>query len=107
VVSYADEFNYSATHRGIKNGSRAGLISTRPLPGISESFGRAAVPISNAYRSEHNFQGVIDLIHMRAYTYEADGSGKATQGEIPAELKAAAESAREKIIVLSPKVPRR
>src|SRR2546425_446136 len=48
--------------------------------------------------SEHGFRGVIDLIHLRAYTYEADGSGKATEGDIPAELRAAAETAREKVI---------
>src|SRR2546425_614830 len=48
--------------------------------------------------SEHGFRGVIDLIHLRAYTYEADGSGKATEGDIPAELRTAAETAREKII---------
>ena len=35
---------------------------------------------------------------MRAYTYEHDGSGKPTEGDIPADLLEAAQSARENII---------
>ena len=65
---------------------------------INETFGREAVPFQLPIGSERNFQGVINLIHMRAYTYEGDGSGKPTEGEIPADLKDAAQAAREKII---------
>lgn len=65
---------------------------------INETFGREAVPFQLPIGSERNFQGVIDLIHMRAYTYEGDGSGKNTEGEVPADLKDAAQAAREKII---------
>jgi elongation factor G len=65
---------------------------------INETFGREAVPFQLPIGSERNFQGVIDLIHMRAYTYEGDGSGKPTEGEVPADLREAAQAAREKII---------
>ena len=68
------------------------------VAGITGTFGRSAVPVQMPIGRERDFRGVIDLIHMRAYTYEADGSGKATEGDFPAELRAAAESAREKII---------
>src|SRR5205809_1030480 len=95
--SYADEFNIPRLIV-VSKMDRERADFDQAVAGIRESFGRAAVPIQMPIGSEHNFQGVIDLIHMRAYIYEADGSGKATQGEIPAELKAAAESAREKII---------
>jgi elongation factor G len=30
---------------------------------------------------------VVDLLAMKAYTYQPDGSGKFTEGEVPAELK--------------------
>jgi elongation factor G len=65
---------------------------------INEAFGREAVPFQMPIGSERNFKGVIDLIHMRAYTYEGDGSGKPTEGDIPADLLGAAQAAREKII---------
>ncbi len=70
----------------------------RTVADINEVFGREAVPIQLPIGSERNFKGVIDLIHMRAYTYEGDASGKATEGDIPADLLDAAQSAREKII---------
>src|SRR5262245_47014093 len=68
------------------------------VAGITEAFGRSAVPVQIPIGRESGFQGVIDLIHMRAYTYEADGSGKMKEGEIPGDLRAAADSARERII---------
>ncbi|MEN3334833.1 MAG: elongation factor [Blastocatellia bacterium] len=65
---------------------------------ITETFGRAAVPLQLPIGSESQFQGVIDLVHMRAYTYEKDGSGKSKEGDIPADLQNAAATARERII---------
>jgi len=65
---------------------------------INESFGRGAVPLQLPIGSEKSFQGVIDLIHLRSYIYEADGSGKFKEGDVPADLKDAAQAAREKII---------
>ena len=56
------------------------------------------MPVQIPIGSERNFKGVIDLVHMRAYTYEGDGGGKPIEGEIPADLKEAAQAAREKII---------
>jgi elongation factor G len=58
----------------------------KAIESINEAFGREAVPVQLPIGGERSFQGVIDLIHMRAYTYEADGSGKATEGDIPADL---------------------
>jgi elongation factor G len=65
---------------------------------ITAAFGRAAVPLQLPIGSESQFQGVIDLVHMRAYTYEKDGSGKSKEGDIPADLQDAAATARERII---------
>jgi elongation factor G len=47
--------------------------------------------------TEVGFKGVVDLLGMKAYVYEGD-SGKFTEGEIPADLKSAAEEARQKLI---------
>ncbi len=68
------------------------------VAGITESFGRAAVPLQLPIGSETSFQGVIDLVHMRAYTYEKDGGGTPTEGDISGDLAGAAQAAREKII---------
>jgi elongation factor G len=65
---------------------------------INEAFGRSAVPLQLPIGSEHDFRGVVDLVHLRAYTFATDGSGKVTEGDVPAELKDAAQSAREKVI---------
>jgi elongation factor G len=70
----------------------------RVLESIHLSLGRAAVPIQLPIGEEKAFTGVVDLVAMRAFTYSADGSGKPTEGEIPASLKEAADTAREALI---------
>jgi elongation factor G len=47
--------------------------------------------------AETGFKGVIDLLTMKAFIYNGD-SGKASEGEIPAELKVSAEEWRQKTI---------
>jgi elongation factor G len=95
--SYADEFGIPRLIV-ISKMDRERADFEQAVAGITEAFGRSAVPIQMPIGREHDFKGVIDLIHMRSYSYDADGSGKATEGEVPADLKAAAEAAREKII---------
>ncbi|MCP4340333.1 MAG: elongation factor G [Desulfobulbaceae bacterium] len=46
--------------------------------------------------SESDFKGVVDLISMKAYTYDADG--KASAVDIPADMKEEVESEREGLI---------
>ncbi|PWU01803.1 MAG: elongation factor G [Terriglobia bacterium] len=70
----------------------------RALESVQENFGRAAVPIQIPIGSERDFKGVIDLIRMKAYTYTPDGDGKGKEGEIPADLTAAAQKAQEALI---------
>src|ERR671920_608177 len=40
----------------------------RALDNVQEIFGRAAVPIQIPIGSERDFNGVVDLVRMRAYT---------------------------------------
>jgi elongation factor G len=95
--SYADEF---AIPRLIvvNKMDRERADFGQAVAAINEAFGREAVPVQIPIGNERSFKGIIDLIHMRAYTYEGDGSGKPSEGEIPADLKDAAAAAREKII---------
>jgi elongation factor G len=46
---------------------------------------------------EAGFKGVVDLLSMKAYVFEAD-SGKFSESEIPADLKNDAEEARQKLV---------
>ncbi|HET9531908.1 MAG TPA: elongation factor G, partial [Blastocatellia bacterium] len=95
--SYAEEFGLPRLIV-VNKMDRERADFDQAVASINEAFGREAVPFQIPIGSERNFRGVIDLIHMRAYTYEGDGSGKPTEGEIPADLRDAAQAAREKII---------
>ena len=57
------------------------------------------VPIQVPIGAEENFQGVIDLIKMKAIIWDDASQGtKFTYGDIPAELKEIAEEWREKML---------
>ena len=70
----------------------------RALASVQETFGRSAVPIQIPIGAERDFNGVVDLIRMKAYTYTADGDGKGKEGEIPAGLADAAQKAHEALV---------
>ena len=60
-------------------------------------FGNEAVAVALPIGEEANFQGIVDLISMKAYTYKG-GAVKGTEGPIPDDLKEAAEQARETLV---------
>ncbi|MGD0498887.1 MAG: elongation factor G [Bryobacteraceae bacterium] len=72
----------------------------RALESINENFGRSAVPVQIPIGSERDFKGVVDLIRMKAYSYDADGDGKGKEGEIPADLAGLAQKAHEALVEL-------
>jgi elongation factor G len=70
----------------------------RVLESLQNAFGRTVIPLELPIGSEKNFTGVVDLVSMKAYTYELGGSGKAKEVEIPANLKDEAQAAHEKLV---------
>ena len=70
----------------------------RTLEGLRSAFGRAVIPVQLPIGEEKSFRGVIDLVRMKAAIYESDGSGKAKEIEIPADLAAAASKAHEALV---------
>src|SRR5437016_5749583 len=70
----------------------------RTLDALQKKFGKNVVPIQLPMGEEHAFNGVIDLVSMKAYKYAGDGSGKYDATDVPAELKSEADSWREKLI---------
>lgn len=63
---------------------------------IQENFSNHAIPLTMSWGDGLAFKGVIDLIKMKAFTYEKDGSAKSQ--EIPTDLKDTAEKWREKLV---------
>ena len=55
------------------------------------------VALQLAIGVEAGFKGVVDLLSMKAYIFEAD-SGKFSESEVPADLKNDAEAARQKLV---------
>ncbi len=70
----------------------------RMMESLAGAFGRTVVPVQLPIGSEKNLSGVIDLVRMKAYTYDMGGSGKGKETEIPANLKDAAQAAHEKLV---------
>ncbi len=71
---------------------------SRTLTALQEAFGRAVIPVQLPVGEEKGFRGVIDLVRMKAYLYESDGSGKAAESEIPADLAKEATAAHEALV---------
>lgn len=65
---------------------------------VKERLRANAVPIQVPIGSESDFQGIVDLIRMRAKIYQDDLGEKIEDTEIPAEVKELAEEYREKLI---------
>ena len=59
---------------------------------------RTVIPIQLPIGDESDFRGVVDLVSRKAFTFQADESGKFTEGAVPAEMTAAVDSAREALI---------
>jgi elongation factor G len=70
----------------------------RSLESIQQSLGRMCVPIQIPIGEEKAFKGVVDLIQMKAYVYPPDGSGKATESSIPADVAGRAQEYRDKLV---------
>ena len=65
---------------------------------ISEGLEIKATPVFLPIGAEDKFSGVVDLIKMKAYTYNPDGSGKFEKADIPPDMGDLVEEWREKII---------
>jgi elongation factor G len=69
----------------------------RSLESLRTVFGRTVVPIQLPIGEERHFKGVVDLVAMKAWTFAGE-SGKPTETAVPADMEAAARSAREALV---------
>ena len=64
---------------------------------LLESLEAKGVYLQMPIGAETSFKGIVDLVMMKAYLYEAD-TGKFVEADIPADLKDAAEEWRQKMV---------
>src|SRR6201988_400723 len=74
----------------------------RVLESLTAAFGRDVIPIELPIGKEKNFNGVVDLVQMKAYACELGGNGKGKETDIPENLKDQAQEAHEKLVELIP-----
>ncbi len=74
--------------------------AARVLESIEKAFGRNVIPIELPIGAEKSLSGVIDLVRMKAYTYDMGGNGKGKETEIPANLKDQTQEAHERLVEL-------
>jgi elongation factor G len=72
----------------------------RVLESLINAFGRNVIPIELPIGSEKSLSGVVDLVRMKAYTYELGGNGKGKETEIPANMRAQVQEAHEQLVEL-------
>ncbi|WP_224982132.1 elongation factor G [Geomonas agri] len=70
----------------------------RAIDDMEKALGARGVAVQMPLGAEENFEGVIDLVRMKAYRYQKDLSGKFTEGEIPAEHLDEAKRLREMMV---------
>src|SRR5262249_52888860 len=68
----------------------------RALDSLKEAFGPHVVATEIPIGTEHNLRGLIDLVDMKAYEYDA--SGASSEIPIPDELADQAQEYREKLM---------
>jgi elongation factor G len=99
VWNYADEFHLPRVIVAARM-DRERADATRVLESLTSAFGRTVVPLQLPIGSEKNLSGIVDLVRMKAYTYDMGGNGKGKEGEIPPHLASAAQEAHEKLVEL-------
>jgi elongation factor G len=70
----------------------------RALESLKSAFGPHVVATEIPVGSEHEVSGVIDLVDMKAYSYEGAGRDNCSEIAIPAELEDQAQEYREKLM---------
>jgi len=69
----------------------------KSLNEMKDTFSNNIVPVQLPIGAEDSFKGVVDLIKMKAFIFEA-GSGKITESEIPADMMDDVQTYKETLI---------
>ena len=63
-----------------------------------ERYGTGVVACQFPVNQGEGFNKIVDVLNLKLITYESDGSGKFTSGDLPDDLKSSAGEMREKIM---------
>ncbi len=77
---------------------RSGANPDRVVRQLKEKLGHNAVAMQLPIGLEANFEGVVDLVSMKAIYFDGDKGEKVRQEEIPADLMPAARDQREILV---------
>ena len=72
----------------------------RTLHQAREMISHDIIPVQFPLKAGLGFDTVIDVVRMKALKFEAGGTGKFTEAEIPAEAKARAQEMRQALLEL-------
>ena len=70
----------------------------RTLDSLKSTFGSHVVATEIPIGSEHEVNGVVDLVDMKAYRYDGAGRDNCKETPIPEELRGQAQEYREKLM---------
>lgn len=77
---------------------RMGASFENSLKSIQEMLNPNAIAIQLPIGLEEHFEGLIDLIKMKAYHFEGEKGEKIIEGEIPEDMKAEATKRRKELL---------
>lgn len=77
---------------------RTGASFERSYASILERLNKNAVRMQIPWGEEDDMKGVVDLMKMKAYTFEGEMGNKVTEQEIPAELQADAKKYHDELV---------
>ena len=78
---------------------RTGADFARTVAQMRERLRAPAVPVQIPWGREDDFKGMVDLVRMKLLTFDEESLGtKMAAGDIPGELQAAAQQAREALL---------
>ena len=78
---------------------RSGADFLRVVNQIRERLGSTAVPLQLPIGTEHNFQGIVDLVRGKAIYWDDSSKGmKFTERDIPEDMIDACQEAREQVV---------
>ncbi|HEY6873189.1 MAG TPA: elongation factor G [Geobacteraceae bacterium] len=97
VWSWANEFEIPRI-AFVNKMDRERASFLRAIDDMEKTLGARGVAIQLPLGSEENFEGVIDLVRMKAYRYAMDLSGKFSEIEIPAQYLDEARRLREQMV---------
>lgn len=77
---------------------RTGADFFKAYQSILDRLGNQAIPVQIPIGSEEKFQGLVDLVHMKAFIFKGDLGQAAEEQEIPQEMLEEAKNWRVKLV---------